>query len=441
MVLLFSLIRLQSILQAAAIDNQGMTVMVIILLLLLFLSFSAAGLEVAFYSLSYKDINLLKTKPQQAYKRVIDLLEEPKVLLASLQIAKVVLNVFIVVLSNYIINSILLLSGAGEFLFKFVVIASVILLFGEILPRLYANYNSIRFAKDFGFVGEALYLMFNRIGTWMVGSAEAVEKKLAGKKNNYSSEEISHAIDKTYPEGKVEEKDILMGILKFGNISVKQVMRTRLDVNGIELHLTFEQLVARVESLHYSRLPVYNDNLDKIVGVINTKDLLPYIEQPEGFNWHSLMRTPYFVHEHKLIEDLLQEFQQKHIHFAVVVDEFGGTSGIVTLEDVLEEIIGDIRDEFDDDDVNYTQLDDNNFVFEGKIMVNEVCKIMHLPDETFDKVKGESESLAGLVLEIAGFIPEENMVVSSGDFDFTVLEVLKKRLQKIQVTIKPQTVK
>lgn len=426
---------------AASFTNQGTTVVVIIFLLLLFLSFVASGSEVAFFSLTYKDTNLLKTKQQQAYKRVIDLLEEPKVLLASLQIAKITVNVFIVVLGNYLIETFMHISQAGDFFVKLLLIASVLLLFCEALPKLYANYNSIRFAKDFGWVTEALYLVFNRVANRLVQSSEATEKKLAGKKSNFSSEEMSHAIDKTYPQGKVEEKDILLHILKFGNITVKQVMRTRLDVSGIAYHLPFGKLLECVETLHYSRLPVYNENLDRIVGMIQTKDLLPYIDEAPDYDWHSLMRTPYFVHEHKLIEDLLQEFRQKHVHFAIVVDEFGGTSGIVTLEDILEEIIGDIRDEFDDEEAHYKKLDENNYLFEGSIMINDVASIMDLPEDTFDKVKGESDSLAGLVLEIAGYIPKENETVTAGDFDFTVTEIVRNRLQHVKVTIKPQEAK
>ncbi len=432
---------LETVLGAAAFNNQGTTVLVIILLLLIFLSFSASGSEVAFFSLTYKDVNLLKTKQQQSYKRVIDLLENPKILLASIQLAKLTFNIFIIVIGNYVINTFLHFSNASDFLIPFLLIAAILILFCEVLPKLYADYNSIRFAKDFGWVVEGLYLVFNRIASRILQSSEALEKTFAGKKNNYVSEEFSHAIDITYPEGKVEEKDILLGILKFGSITVKQVMQTRLDVNGIEYHTSFPDLIQQVEALHYSRLPVYNDNLDKIEGMINTKDLLSYLDEPETFDWHSIMRPPYYVHEHKLIEDLLQEFRQKHIHFAIVVDEFGGTSGIVTLEDILEEIIGDIHDEFDEDEAPYQKEDDNNFIFDGSVMINDVGKMMHLPEDTFDKVKGESDSLAGLVLEIAGIIPHENTIVSAGDFDFTVLKTLKNRLKKIKVTIKPQLAK
>ena len=218
-------------------------------------------------------------------------------------------------------------------------------------------------------------------------------------------------------------------------------MRTRLDVSGIEYHAPFNKVVECVETLHYSRLPVYNENLDKISGMIHTKDLLPHLEADTTFDWHSLVRPPYYVHEHKLIEDLLQEFRQKHVHFAIVVDEFGGTSGIVTLEDILEEIIGDIHDEFDDEEARYKKLDDNNFLFDGSVMINDVSQIMNLPEDTFDKVKGESDSLAGLVLEIIGYIPRENDIITAGDFDFTVVETKRNRLQKIKVSIKPQEAK
>ncbi len=432
------LCRLDSVLAVSAFNNQGVTVMVIVLLLLLFLSFAAAGSETAFFSLSYKDTSLLKTKQQQAYKRVIDLLENPKVLLASLQIAKLTLNIFIIVLGNFLVNEFMHISQAGDFFVKLLLIASVIILFCEVLPKLYADYNNIRFAKDFGWVTEGLYLIFNRIASRIVAGTESFEKTMAGKTSAYSSEEFSNAIDKTYPEGKEEEKDILLGILKFGNITVKQVMRTRLDVSGIEYHTPFDQVIRRVETLHYSRLPVYSDNLDKMEGILHTKDLLPYINESSAFDWHSLMRPPFYVHQHKMIEDLLKEFQQKRIHFAIVVDEFGGTSGIVTLEDIMEEIIGDIRDEFDEEESHFKKLDDNNYVFDGNVMISDVAKVMHLPEDTFNKVKGGSDSLAGLVLEIAGYIPEKDTVITAGDFDFTVTEAERNRLQKIIVTIKPQ---
>ena len=424
------------LLQVNGINTQSITVLIILLLTLLVLSFALSGAQTAFFSLTYKDINLLKTKQQQSYKRVIDLLENPKTLHASLLIANTAINIIIVIVGNLIISNFLHVSPVGDFVVKVLLIAALLILCCEVLPKMYATQNNIRFAKDFGFLIEATYLVCNHMGAWLVRNTELVEKKLNyNKSSNYSSEEMSHAIDITYAEGKEEEKDILLGVLKFGNITVKQIMRTRLDINGIEYNTPFSKLVQQIEELHYSRVPVYKGHLDNMVGVLNTKDLLPYIDQPEDFDWHTLMRTPYFVHEHKLIEELLKEFQSRHIHFAIVVDEFGGTSGIATLEDIMEEVIGDIRDEFDEEELGFKKLDENNYIFEGKIMINDVCKIMQLPESTFDKVKGYSDSLAGLVLEIAGFIPQVDQVVSSGDFNFTVLELVKNRLQKIKISI------
>jgi CBS domain containing-hemolysin-like protein len=251
--------------------------------------------------------------------------------------------------------------------------------------------------------------------------------------------ELDEAIDiKTDEEASPEEKNIMKGIVKFGNISVKQIMRSRLEVSGIDYNSSFGDLIKRVEELHYSRLPVFKGSLDEVVGIINTKDLIPFLSESENYDWHHLMRQPYFVPELKLIEDLLKDFQQKRIHFAVVVDEFGGTSGIVTMEDVLEEIIGDIKDEFDEEESGNRKLDDNNYIFEGKTMIHDMCKTMRLSMDTFDQVKGDSESLGGLVLEVAGEFPARNTIVTCGDFDFNILQAENNRVQLVKVTIKPK---
>jgi CBS domain containing-hemolysin-like protein len=218
-------------------------------------------------------------------------------------------------------------------------------------------------------------------------------------------------------------------------------MRSRLDVSGIDVNFSFADTVKKIEELHYSRLPVYKNNLDEVVGMLHTKDILPHLNEPENFDWHTLLRQPFFVHEKKLIEDLLQEFRSRRMHFAVVVDEFGGTSGIVTLEDVMEEIIGEIKDEFDDEESNNKKIDDYNYILEGKTMINDVCKALGMATDTFDAVRGESDSLAGLVLEIAGEFPQVNEEVVSGNFTFIPLEINKNRLDKIKITIKmPDTV-
>ena len=327
-----------------------------------------------------------------------------------------------------------------EFLIKVIAVTFFLVLFGEVMPKVMATQNNIRFAKDAGPLVEAISYLFRGFSRRLVQSSDFIEKKLAKKSNSaYSLEELDHAIDiTTNNEASQKEKNILKGIVKFGNISVKQIMKARLDVNGIAYDTSFAYVIKTIEDLHYSRLPVYKEDLDTIEGMIHTKDLLPYIGQPADFDWHVLMRQAFFVHEQKMIEDLLQEFQQKRNHFAIVVDEFGGTSGIVTLEDVMEEIIGDIKDEFDEEDLSHSKLDEYNYIFDGKTMINDVCKAMELPMETFDELRGESESLAGLVLELAGEIPQVNTTIESSGFDFTVLAVEKNRLQKIKVTIKPR---
>lgn len=426
-----------------ATNLQGTTFLAIALFVLLLISFIISGAEVALFSLNNKDVNMLKTKQHVSAKRIITLLEEPKEVYASLLIAGTFVNISIIVLSNFLINRFISfdkMGGLVELLSKVIVIAFVLVFFGKILPKVWATQNNLRFAYGCSFVIESLHLLLRRISKWIVSLADGIGKRAGGGKTEaMSMKELDEAIDiKTDEEASQEEKNIMKGIVKFRNISVKQIMRSRLDVSGIEYDLSFGDLVKRVEELHYSRLPVYKGSLDEVVGIVNTKDLIPYLNESENYDWHLLMRQPYFVPELKLIEDLLKDFQQKRIHFAVVVDEFGGTSGIVTMEDVLEEIIGDIKDEFDEEESGNRKLDDNNYIFEGKTMIHDMCKTMRLPMDTFDPVKGEGESLGGLVLEVAGEFPAVNAIVPCGDFDFTILETDNNRIQLVKVTIKPQ---
>lgn len=427
-----------------AIQAQGTTVLVMVLLVLLFLSFVLAGAEVAFFSLTYKDINLLKSKQQPPYKRVVDLLEEPKTLLASLLIANSFINIAIIIISNLLIDGMFNFEKFDavwvEFVIKVISVSFILVLFGEVMPKVLATQNNIRFAKDFGGIIQAVSYATAGLSKRLVNFSDVIEKKLARKNlGSYSLEELDHAIDLTTDSTASEnEKNILKGIVKFGNITVKQIMKTRMDVHGLDQEISFGELIASVKDLHYSRLPVYKEDLDNVVGMIHTKDLIPFINEADDYAWHAHMRQPYFVHEQKLIEDLLQDFQLKRIHFAVVVDEFGGTSGIVTLEDILEEVIGDIKDEFDEEESGHKKIDEFNYIFEGRTMLNDVCKVMELQADIFDQVKGESDSLAGLVLELAGEIPQPAQVLRSGDFEFTVLEVAKNRIDKIKVTIKQQ---
>jgi putative hemolysin len=433
-----------------ATNLQGTTFIVIALIVLLLLTFIISGAEVALFSLNNKDMNMLKTKQHVSAKRIVKLLEEPKEVYSSLLIAGTFVNISIIVLSNFLINRFIMFDKVGgfvELISKVIVIAFVLVFAGRILPKVWATQNNLRFAYGCSFVIEVLHLLLRRISKWIVSLADGIGKRAgAGRSEAMSIRELDEAIDiKTDEEASPEEKNIMKGIVKFGNITVKQIMRSRLDVSGIEYNLSFSEVIKKVEELHYSRLPVYKENLDEVVGVINTKDLIPYLNKTEdlpagqaGYDWHSLMRQPYFVPELKLIEDLLKDFQQKRIHFAVVVDEFGGTSGIVTMEDVLEEIIGDIKDEFDEEESGNRKLDDNNYIFEGKTMIHDMCKTMRLPIDTFDQVKGESESLGGLALEVAGKFPAVNSIVSCGDFAFTILQAENNRIQLVKVTINPK---
>jgi gliding motility-associated protein GldE len=324
-----------------------------------------------------------------------------------------------------------------ELLLRVGIIGFILIFAGQILPKIWATQNNLRFAYGSAVVVEAVHLVFRRISKWVVSLADGIGAKMgANKSEALSIQELDEAIDiKTEEEASLEEKNIMKGIVKFGTISVKQIMRSRLEVNGVSYDASFRELIRKVESLHYSRLPVYKGSLDDVAGIMNTKDLIPFLQEADNFDWRPLMRQPYFVPESKLIADLLRDFQSRHVHFAVVVDEFGGTSGIVTMEDIMEEVIGDIRDEFDEEESHNKKLDDNNYIFEGKTMIHDMCKAMRLPMDTFDKVRGESESVGGLLLELAGEFPKVNDVIVVGDFDFTVLELGGNRLRLVKVTV------
>jgi gliding motility-associated protein GldE len=416
------------------------------MIMLLFLSFSIAGAEVAFFSLSYKDIQNLKTKSNRALKRIVHLLEDPKKLLTSMLIANSFINICIILIANILINHLFVFDQIGipgiEFLVKVIAVTLLLLFFGEILPKVMATQNNIRFASDFGGIIQVVYFIFSKPSSIMVKYTNIIENKLA-KKNygtTYSMEELDHAIDlTTSPNNQENEKKILKGIVKFGNITVKQIMKTRLDVYGVDESIFFDELLEHIKEHNYSRFPVYKEDLDTVVGMIHTKDVLPHINKPKDFKWEILIRSAFFVHEQKMVEDLLKEFQLKRIHFAIVVDEFGGTSGIITLEDILEEIVGDIKDEFDEEESMVKKIDEFHYLVEGKTPIIDLCNFIEISSGFFDTVKGESDTVAGLFLELAGAFPTLQQVVKFKQFSFTVLEIQKNRIHKIQLIINPQT--
>lgn len=425
-----------------AVTSQGTVFLVVFLLILILLSFITSGAEVAIFSLQSKDINMLKTKQHAAARRITNLLEERKAVYTSLMIAGGVFNISIIILANFFLSSVLNFGTRDIFmpvdvdmLLKIIIIAFVLVFIVKMLPKVWAAQNTLRFAYSVSSVVEALHLLLRKISLRMVAIADQIsETSGANESEATSMRELDDAIEIDDNKTSIEEKNILKGIVKFSNITVKQIMKFRLDVNGIDYHTSFPDLIKKVEDLHYSRLPVYRGSLDETVGILNTKDLIPHLGQTD-FDWHSLVRPTLFVPESKLISDLLKEFQSKRIHFAIVVDEFGGASGIVTMEDIIEEIIGDIKDEFDEEETSVKKVDDRTYVADAKIMLYDLCRAMRLPIDTFDAVKGESDSVAGLVLEIAGEFPSINETISSGDFEFTVLEIERNRIKTVKVTV------
>ncbi len=420
----------------AILPATHVTAFIILILTLLFLTAVAAGAEVAFFTLNTKDVNYLKTKEQPGSRQVVQLLEKPDLLLSTLRASKYTLAIAVIITANYMTHIFLppKENPVISFLVIFIGITFLLLLFGEILPKVYARENNVRLSLFSAPIVKVLFSIFRPAAIMLTDSTDYIDRKKARKKlMEMDSSEFEEAVELSMGHTATkEEVDIFKGIMKFGSITVKQIMHPRMDVNAIRESWGFPKVRDKMLAAGYSRMPVYKTNIDEIVGMVHTKDFLPYSEIDE-FDWHSLIRPAYFVHQHKLIEDLLHEFQQKRIHFAVVVDEFGGTSGIVTLEDIMEEIIGDIRDEFDEDDLNFRKIDDNNYIFEGKMLINDMCRAMGLPFETFDEVRGESDSLAGLVLEISGKFPTVNERISYGDFDFTILSIEKLRIGSIKV--------
>jgi len=415
-----------------------MVVMAILLSASLLMLFMNSGAEIAFFSLSYRDVKNLRTRQYPAAQRILSLVQEPRLLMSSLLMGNLVLRILVILLFNYLVTEETFpgLTGFLLFVVRLFVAIVVLILFGELLPKVWASNNYIRFAYYSSSFVWLNYLLFRRPGKWMAGITQKIEKALGKDDIHARIDQIDQAISmETDDATSEEEKNILKGIAQFGNVTVRKAMRSRLDVQGIDEVASFGELKKKVEEQQYSRFPVFKESLDTITGVLHAKDLIPHLDEKDDFNWRTLVRPAFFIHEQMLVEDLLKEFQSKRIHFAIVVDEFGGTDGIITMEDILEEIVGEIRDEYDDEDPINIRLDDFNYIFEGKMMINQALKMMRLPAKEFDHVRGDSETVAGLVLEIAGEIPKANQVFKVNGFTFTVLEVSMNRIHKIKITI------
>ena len=414
-----------------------------VLLLLLLCSALISGAEVAFFGLSPTDINAIEQKKTTKGNIITKLLERPKKLLATILIANNAINIAVVLLFNVIgdtifsnINYVLFNFISVRFLLEVVVATFLILMFGEILPKVYANRNRLSFTHFMAYPLKVLDFLFAPLSLPMRSATIYLNNKLGKYKSNLSVNHLSQALELT-SEGDTtkEEQKLLQGIVSFGNTDTKQVMRPRIDLFALSEDMKFMDVLDEIKIQGHSRIPVFSENMDNVLGVLYVKDLLPYIDR-KTFNWLSLIREPYFVPENKKLDDLLLEFQEKKNHLAVVVDEYGGTSGIVTLEDIIEEIVGDISDEFDDEDLVYSKLDDFNYVFEGKTALKDFYRVVKIEDEEdFDEQKGESESIAGFVLEIAGSFPKKGEIVVFKDYTFIVESLDKKRLKQIKVIL------
>ena len=424
------------------IDIQGfLSLKVILLILLLITSGLISGSEVAFFSLTKEQLNSKSDKKSRQMHIIQKMLQNPKRLLATILITNNFINIAIVLLFasfgedlfNQIENTFIVL------LIEIGVITFLILFFGEILPKVYANRNAMIFSQAIAFpvyIIDRYFLFFLTIPLSRI--TRFMESRLGQKNSEFSIDKLSQALELTSEEETTkEEHKILQGIVNFGNIETKQVMCPRIDVFALSVDMDMETIVPLILENGFSRVPVYTDNLDSVVGILYTKDLLPHIDQ-SNYKWEKLLKPVFYVPENKKLDDLLKEFQQKKIHLAVVVDEYGGTSGVITLEDVIEEIVGDISDEFDDDELIYSKLDDFTFIFDAKINLKDFYKVIDLEEEgIFERSKGESESIAGFVLEIAQVLPKVGQVIKFEGYQFVIESVDRKRIKRIKIILPP----
>jgi putative hemolysin len=407
---------------------------------LLVLSALVSGAEAAFFSLSPAELSNLRSSRSRTSQVIVRLLDIPERLLATILITNNLVNIGIIIISAYITDSLFdfTRSPVLGFVVQVVVITLVIVMIGEILPKIYAIRYAGKVARFMALPLTVCDKLFSPVSFLLVNASAVFQRKFSHQGKNISMDDLSNALDLT-KQGITEEKKILEGIVKFGNIGVREIMTPRVDVQGVGIQTPFRKLISLVIESGYSRIPVYQHNLDTIKGILYIKDLLPFLGKPDAFNWQSLMRQPYYVPETKKISDLLKEFQTSKIHMAVVIDEYGGTSGIITLEDILEEIVGDISDESDNEEAFHVKIDDYNYLFEGKILLNDFFKVLSLDEDTFNEVKGEAETLAGLLLELKGELPRKNEVILCKGFRFTVKSVDPRRIRQIQVTLNDET--
>ncbi|ARV09493.1 magnesium/cobalt efflux protein [Winogradskyella sp. PC-19] len=418
--------------------NTSFFVSVILLIVLLLCSALISGAEVALFSLKKADIETADSKNSKSIALITSLLERPKKLLATILVANNFINIAIVILFAYVGQYLFsfIESELLRFLLEVVCATFLILLFGEIIPKIYASRNSLKFSIALAKPLRILDFIFSPISMPLRFITIQIQNRLGKEKSNISVDQLSQALELTNDDDTTkEEHQILQSIVSFGNTDTKQVMRPRMDIFAVNIEAEFNTIIPEIINNGYSRIPVFEENIDRVIGILYVKDLLPHINK-KTFDWKAILREPFFVPENKKLDDLMQEFQTKKVHLAIVVDEYGGTSGVISLEDIIEEIVGDISDEYDVDDLNFSKIDDNNYRFDGKTSLKDIYKILELEDSIlFEERKGEAETIAGFILEISGGFPRVGSKINFENYVFTTEAIEKKRIKQIRLTI------
>jgi putative hemolysin len=419
----------------------NLVIAIVAIMVLLILSALVSGAEAAFFSLSPAEIDKIRNTKSRQNHTIEKLLNMPEKLLATILVTNNLFNIGIIVISAYVSTTLFDFSLAPilGFIIEVVAITLLIVFFGEILPKIYAIRYSGKVARFMSIPLEITEKVCQPLNFLLIRSTAWIQQKFSLQGKVISMDDLSDALDLT-EHGITEDKKILEGIVKFGNTDAREIMTPRVDVVGVQTRLRFRKLLNHIIESGYSRIPVYNQDMDNIKGILYIKDLLPFLDKPDSFNWQSLLRPAYYIPENKKIDDLLKEFQASKIHMAVVIDEYGGTLGIITLEDILEEIVGEIADESDNEEVSYIKLDESNYLFEGKTLLNDFYKVFNVQEEIFDEIKGEADTLAGLILELKGELPKKNDIIPCKGFDFTIKSVDQRRIKQIQVTFKDKII-
>jgi len=414
----------------------GVFIAALLAAMLLFVSGFASGSEIAFFSLSPSDLAELDEEHSPADAAIQRLREESERTLATILISNNLVNVTIIMLCNYVFSSLVTFQAPWlEFLCITVLLTFLLLLFGEIMPKVYSRQNPLEFCRKVAGGISVLQRLFWPMSSVLLRSGILAEKVLQPENHVLSVDDLEQALELTDKDEIKDEQKILQGIIRFGDETAKEVMTSRQDIVDLDINCSFADVLQCIVENNYSRIPVYQDSSDNIRGVLYIKDLLPHISKPSNFRWQSLIRPPYFVPETKKIDDLLREFQENKVHIAIVVDEFGGTSGLITLEDILEEIVGEIHDEFDEEEKNYTKLNYNTYVFEGKTLLSDVTKILDVDDEEFAEIEGDADSLAGLLLELKGDFPSIHEKFDYKNYTFEIMAMEGRRISRIKLIV------